>query len=560
MKLLNTEVKIENWITAIGNKKLKIECKKYNPSLIAEIKELIGAKYEGNGIWSVKNTPRNCFSLDVFSNGEFNGDSLNYAQSNHKSYYNKDFWSHQEVMLREGVEKKRFINAGEMGTGKTLPTLETLNHFAADLEGSIWWVGPNSGLTALKTQLKKWGYWNLFTSKDKIFNYHKLDQMMEQAVDPPQAVVFDECHALKNSSSRRTQLAIQLTIEMEKKWGNDCIVIGLTGTPAPENHFDWWSIAEVIRPGWLRESSFMKYKYRIAEFGTEERRDGRSYPVFFNWKNHERDDSSNHSCKNERCEVCSILPKRLKGLVLVTWKKDCLDLPEKIYEIIRLEVNESTMRVAKILTKLHSGVQLQAKLRELSDGFQYGEDGTTKGETPKDNALLEIVEEIKESSCKRIVVYAAFTASVDRCVQLLRKEGWNIWRYDGRGQEFFQNQIVPLDAITEEIFQNVEKYPQPIAFVGNPEAAGQGLTLTPAPVIVYYSNSFKSQYRIQSEDRIHRPGANKERGCKIIDLIHMPTDELVLKRLKEKRDVETITLEEILSSISVNTAIKDLQH
>ena len=240
----------------------------------------------------------------------------------------------------------------------------------------------------------------------------------------------------------------------------------------------------------------------------------------------------------------------MDGLVQVTWKKNCLDLPEKVYEEIILPPSQVTLRLAKAITRLSNrGVEAHIKLRQLSDGFQYDEKGqATKGETPKDQALVDLLEEYKASAPHRIVCYAAFMASVDRCVEIAQKEGWNVWRYDGRGQAFFGHEEFVRAMQTgqaESIFQRASDFPEPICFVGNPEAAGQGLTLTPSPAIIYYSNSFKSQYRVQSEDRIHRPGASKERGCKIIDLIHLPTDTQVLKAVKAKREIETITLNEI---------------
>ena len=623
IKLFGTECRIEEVTNVKGTEKIKISPLKYSALLVSELKEMEGSKYEGSNVWTVKATPRNRFSLDILCNGEFSKQYNRYKVSPGDWIFDHtDMWKHQKVMANWADYKKRYINAGEMGTGKTRATLEALKKKRSDgWKGSIWWVGPNSGLTALRTQLYKWGFQdkffgstnNLFTKGDRIFNYHNLENEMDQATSWPQIVVFDEFHALKAPTSRRTQLAIQLSIEMEKQWGDECMVIGLTGTPAPEDHNDWWSLAEIIRPGFLKESSFQKYKYRIGNYSMVAREPGDErppYPKFDGWRNHTPPSRCKHcerklgdvhtfncvsshmnlnhtfdaynvdppqvtsndelvpdtKCTNNKCEVCSILPRRLDGLVLVTWKRDCMDLPEKVYETIELQPDASTIRVAKSLKRMYTGAQLQVHLRELSDGFQYvsveeGNDGikapsksTTIGHTPKDGALLEILEEHAEGAVPRIVIYAAFTASVDRVVKLCIDNGWQVWRYDGRGSCFFDTKMAhqlnePTESwgtlATESEWQDIKTNKQKIAFVGNPEAAGQGLTLTPAPTIVYYSNSFKSQYRIQSEDRIHRFGASKERGCKIIDLIHLPTDKLVLDRIKNKNDAMELTLTEI---------------
>lgn len=578
IKLLGQLVSIDEFQPSKGEPKILIYFK-FNQKLLSEFRALEGSKDEGREggyqVWSFKMTPRNVFSIDILSSGAFYGSSKFYEggidlPSNYDlSKYLEDMWAHQQKAFNFKVKRRRCIDAGEMGIGKTLSTLRAIKFFLSLWpDANVWWVAPNSGLTALRTQLDKW-YPEGFLPQSQFMrmNYHSLERTMERTADSeiPQTIVFDECHALKNPAARRTQLAMQLTVEMEKRHGLNCAIIGLTGTPAPEDHFDWWSICEVVRPGWLRESSYNKYKWRLAEWGQGERIDGGTYPKFLGWK---------------QTEV-ELLPKRLEGLVLVTWKKDCLDLPEKVYEERILEPSAEVKRAAKTIVKTSPrAITAQMRCRELSDGFQYSFEecsrcggqgvfdhsiagsgpiqncescnGNGKREktllvpTPKDDALREIQEEYRDNYPHRMVVYAAFEASIDRIVNLLKEEGWNVWRYDGRGQEFRSPQNEYLSGVNgEKTFQNAEEFKVPWAFVGNPEAAGQGLTLTPSPVIVYYSNSFKSQFRVQSEDRIHRPGADKSRGCKIIDLIHLPTDRLILDAVKRKRDIETFTLNEI---------------
>ena len=72
-----------------------------------------------------------------------------------------------------------------------------------------------------------------------------------------------------------------------------------------------------------------------------------------------------------------------------------------------------------------------------------------------------------------------------------------------------------------------------------------GLTLTASPTIVYYSNDFNAESRIQSEDRIHRMGMDVNRGATIIDIVHLSSDELVLNNLRNKRKLQSLTLGEM---------------
>lgn len=68
-------------------------------------------------------------------------------------------------------------------------------------------------------------------------------------------------------------------------------------------------------------------------------------------------------------------------------------------------------------------------------------------------------------------------------------------------------------------------------------------------MVVYWSNSFKPEFRIQSEDRIHRKGMDENLGCEIVDLIHLPTDARVLEVIQANRKLELMTLGEFKDSL-----------
>ena len=276
----------------------------------------------------------------------------------------------------------------------------------------------------------------------------------------------------------------------------------------------------------------------------------------------------------------------MDGLVKTWFKKDCLDLPDKVYRTVTCEPMPSTLRAAQVIKQATPrAAQALILLRELSDGFQYTdiEDGLTdctvcNGEKtiicpdagikidcvgcggsgtitnytrvanrvkcPKDDALIGLLDEHHDIG--RIVIYAGFQASVDRCCEIALKERWTVVRWDGRGIRIAgpDGPIVGLDPL--DVFNDEETYGR-VAFIGQPGAAGMGLTLTASPTIVYYSNDFNAESRIQSEDRIHRPGC---RGAQIVDLLHLPTDQMILTNLKEKRRIQDITMGELHESLT----------
>ena len=81
-------------------------------------------------------------------------------------------------------------------------------------------------------------------------------------------------------------------------------------------------------------------------------------------------------------------------------------------------------------------------------------------------------------------------------------------------------------------------------FVSNPQTGGRGITLTEASTMIYYSNSYDLELRVQSEDRIHRIGQDK--SCTYIDLVSKNTvDEKILQNLLSKVKISNEVLGEI---------------
>jgi SNF2 family DNA or RNA helicase len=78
-------------------------------------------------------------------------------------------------------------------------------------------------------------------------------------------------------------------------------------------------------------------------------------------------------------------------------------------------------------------------------------------------------------------------------------------------------------------------------FVGNPAACGEGHDLYQAKVVVYYSQGFDLDQRIQSEDRAHRYGMDA-RPVTYYDLAAADSvDLLITEALRAKTDVvETV--------------------
>lgn len=304
------------------------------------------------------------------------------------------------------------------------------------------------------------------------------------------------------------------------------------------------------------------------------------------------------------------LYKRLDGLVTVIHKKDVLkDLPDKVYRILRVKPSLQVKNAAKMVERMATGAaQAMILARELSDGFLYENvpNGTRTcshcdgkktvqspvykaqteaevegaveqtldrmetiscptcggiGEVPafskapkpihtaKDDLVTSLLEDQDEQG--RIVLYAGFTASIDKLCGLVEKSNWQWIRLDGRG---WATSLADVNTRQDllRVFQKKAHHPDQdrIAFIGHPGSAGMGLTLTASSMICFYSNDFNAESRIQAEDRIHRMSMDLNKGATIVDLVHLPTDELVLKNLQAKRDLQSMTMGQVREALA----------
>lgn len=540
---------------------------RYHKGLIEEIKNFQGAKWHGFDkekpikAWSITNSQRNLFQIAYL---EGKNPYAWYDKEIIKNDYERPLYFHQKEMADFIISKRQCIVAGEMGVGKTLSVQEAIER--SGIPGTDWWyVAPKSALKAVQREFRIWQskVWPRFMT------YENLVKEIKNWVDgmkAPKGIVFDESVRIKNPTSQRSQAAKQLADGVRADWGKDGYIILMSGAPAPKSPADWWGQAETACPGFVREGDIFKFKRRLAIIQQKEDMQGGVYPQLVSWKDDERkceicgkypedhqnsvfdDDNKNHSYKPSKNEV-SYLYERLKGLVIIHKKKDCLDLPEKIYRHIILEPTQKTLNLARsIVNSSPTTIQALTRIRELSDGFQYLKKSddtiiTKQIESPKEEALIDLLDEL--SDVGRIVIYAGFTGSVDRCVDICKRVGWQTIRADGRGW-LLSESIAGSDPL--DIFQG--KSDEHIAFIAQAGAAGTGLTLTASPMIIYYSNDFDADHRIQSEDRIHRPGMDLNRGATIVDLIHLPTDQLILDNLQAKRALQALTLGEIQRSLN----------
>ena len=159
-----------------------------------------------------------------------------------------------------------------------------------------------------------------------------------------------------------------------------------------------------------------------------------------------------------------------------------------------------------------------------------------------DEAVLELMAVVEELQGKAII-WASWTHDIGRIVQALRRRFGDeaAASYFGETEQKNRQEIV-------------EKFQDPDSelrfFVGQPRTGGFGLTLSVAQTVIYFSNSYDLEIRLQSEDRAHRIG--QENKVTYIDLISPKTiDERIVNALRGKIKIaDTILGEDVRDWLS----------
>lgn len=228
-------------------------------------------------------------------------------------------------------------------------------------------------------------------------------------------------------------------------------------------------------------------------------------------------------------------------------KKDVLDLPPKLYgkryydlnpeqkrlyEELKAEAVGWTPNGALILAQLP--IVKQLRFAQITSGYVPVDDPSGQGDPQptellgKRNPRLDLLMSIVKHLPHKAIIWGRFHMDMDLIMHAMKKEGYKAVVYDGRVKD--DDRIVARHS-----FQKDDKVQ---FFVGNPQAAGRGLTLHAAQTVTYYNNSFRFKDRLQSEDRAHRIG--QVHPVNYLDLLAKGTiDTQVVANLRRKLDVAT---------------------
>lgn len=403
----------------------------------------------------------------------------------------------------------------EQGTGKTKIAIDTFNYLL--LSGQIDAVA----IVCPKSLIYNWknneipihskipvGTFPLYIS-----NYENLKGLEEFLDDHRAILILDEASKIKNPRSQRTKKLLKLASKASFKRL-------LTGTPVTQGVQDVYSLIEFLNPKTFKNYHQFAYRYLQMIRMTVGHR---SFNRIVGHKNIEE----LHQILDEFCsrvlksEVLD-LPEKIYKKVSVPLSAEQEKHYRKLYQDLIVTTEDGILTTPEVVTKM-------LRLQQIVGGFLPYDDGTvTELNCPRMDTTMELI-----SDQKKVVIWCRFLAEVKKLEGKIKAE-------------YGEDSVVTFigEKTSDERGEAVEKFRKGPAwvFIGNQQTGGMGLTLVESSKVIYYSNDFSLENRLQSEDRVHRIGQKDQ--VLYIDLEAPRTiDSHILKALENKLSVSELVME-----------------
>ena len=465
-------------------------------------------------------------------------------------------YAHQMTALEKSWSKETYAYFMEMGTGKTKVLIDNaaMLYDKGKIDGLLI-VAPKGVIgtwynqelpTHLPTHIENvtilWQANITKTQREKLETLFEVEESLHILIMNVEAfstqkgadfaskflschntlMVIDESTTIKNPKAHRTKNIVRLSTEAKYRRI-------MTGSPVTKNPLDLYSQCQFLSSWLLNFASYYSFRNRYAEMKTLNMH-GRSIQVVDKFKN------------------LGELSDTLKSFSYRVLKEDCLDLPDKIYikrQIIlspdQKKLYEQMRKEAlavlngKQVTTVNALTQLM-RLHQITCGHFTADDGTTQ--RIPNNRIRELMDILEETEGKAII-WAHYQWDIKDIIKEIVKE-------------YGPGSVVDYYGLTpqSERDPNREKFqsdPKCRFLIGTPSTGGYGLTLTAANTVIYYSNGYDLEKRLQSEDRGHRIGQKK--SVTYVDINAEDTvDEKIVKSLRKKINIASEVLGEDLRS------------
>ena len=386
---------------------------------------------------------------------------------------------HQKEAVEKLAGSRRFILADDMGLGKTTATI-----IAALETGSkkILIICPASLKINWQREIENYSDRPVYISEGKKFstesdfvivnydilkNFHDTDPKKKNESILNQSnfdlVILDEAHMISNPQAQRTKIINHFVKDIKRVWL-------LTGTPMTSRPMNYYNLLNIIES-----------------------------PVAQNWMAYAIRYCQGYQFMAGRRKVWNVtgasnleeLRDRTSKQILRRLKEDVLDLPDKIISpvYLRLKSKEYEELMGEYYdwfdNKKDESSSLTVQFSKLMKVRKVIANEKTK-------QTIEFAENIIEQG-KKVIIFTNFTDTLQTIYQHFGKQAVYL---DGSCSKPHRQNAV-------DEFQENDKIK---VFVGNLKAAGVGLTLTAAEVVIMNDLSFVPAEHAQAEDRAYRYG------------------------------------------------------
>ena len=448
-------------------------------------------------------------------------------------------YDHQLKAFLLSRDLKTYALFMEQGTGKTKVTLDTAGHLysAGEIEALVviapngvhenwtrfeipkhlpdwvnykaWAYTPNQAKYRLaqRDEVLAFDGLRIITINVEGFTSEKAQKLLVRILKENRTLlVVDESSRIKNNRAKRTKFLIKAGKEAQYKRI-------LSGTPVTVGMEDIYSQLAFLDKNIIGLDTYTTFKRRyciIRQVGFGE--------MIVGYQNQEE------------------LIEKIDGASFRVLKADCLDLPPKIYK--RFPVHLTAKQGAAYNSLVDDfiadmdGMELTAdlavvrllRLQQIVCNWYMADDAKEPIPLDTENPRMKALQTILEDVEGKAIIWARFVKDLDGIAKALGPEAI---RYRGKieaAQRFQEDESI--------------RY-----FVANPASAGLGLTLTAAQTVIYYSNDFNLEHRLQSEDRTHRIGTTG--AVMYIDIDAVGTvDSKIISSLREKKLISNAVLQD----------------
>lgn len=473
------------------------------------------------------------------------------------------FYKHQEEYFNKHKDKAYWALFMEMGAGKTKCIVDNAAYlYEQDEIDLLVIVAPNSLKRGwIKRELPKHlpdripVQTHIWTGKTTLKESKIRKDFLTKGEERCLKVIAFNCEAFSAHKNPRENKAVVYLAELIKTYGSKIMGVVdessvikeprsirtkrlvkfgeyfkyrriLSGTPITESPFGIYTQSEFLKPGLLGFKNYHQFTlhhgiFESVRFGT-----GRSFQ------------------KLKSYQYLEELKEKVNSFSTLVRKEDCLDLPPKVYKVLDVEMtkeqrtaynqmrhlllheveNEDTEYLITASNALH---KLQ-RLKDIVLGYARGPDGKI---FRLDHNRFEAVDTVVSEVSGKVILFAdtipALTALYEHMVKVHGHEAVALYYGATPDEERGKIETLFMDPASSLRF-----------FIGSLDMASKGLDFWVANTVIYYSNDFPLETRVQSEDRAHRAGQTK--SVLYVDLISPNTvDEKIMNALKSKVNIAT---------------------